>query len=210
MVKDSLSPRTHRATSVTPHMWRPVLSAVVLLATLFCSALSFAQILGTAQLNTERRGHTATLLQNGKILIVGGDATGSAELYDPATQIFSLVSGNLGIARNLHSAVLLNNGQVLIVGGVNAQNAILNSAEIYDPASQSFHVPTNALQIPRALATLRLLPDGKVQVIGGDSDFSMEIFDPQDGKFNGVAYLPPSPALVVAPLLSRTRSAPAS
>ena len=303
MVKDSLSPRTHRATSVTPHMWRPLLSAVVLLATLFYSALSFAQILGTAQLNTERRGHTATLLQNGKILIVGGenqsgivsqaeildpasltstpapaaasprtdhtatllpdgrvlisggrdqmsaldstqiydasvnsfssgpslkrarsghsataladgkilivggDATGSAEVYDPATQIFSLVSGNLGIARNLHSAVLLNNGQVLIVGGVNAQNALLNSAEIYDPASQSFHVPTNALQIPRALATLRLLPDGKVQVIGGDSDFSMEIFDPQDGKFNGVAYLPPSPELLGATLSTRSRAA---
>src|SRR5437870_4030458 len=303
MVKDSLSPRTHRATSVTPHIWRPLLSAVVLLATLFYSASSFAQILGTAQLNTERRGHTATLLQNGKILIVGGenqsgivsqaeildpasltstlapaaaspradhtatllpdgrvlisggrdqisaldstqiydasvnsfssgpslkrarsghsataladgkilivggDAIGSAEAYDPATQIFSLVTGNLGIARNLHSAGLLNNGQVLIVGGVNAQKAILNSAEIYDPASQSFHVPTNALQIPRALATLRLLPDGKVQVIDGDSDFSMEIFDPQVGNFNGVAYLPPSPEFLGATLSTRSRAA---
>src|SRR5436309_5885806 len=304
MVKDSLSPRTHRATSVTPHMWRPLLSAVVLLATLFYSALSFAQILGTAQLNTERRGHTATLLQNGKILIVGGenqsgiivsqaeildpasltstpapaaasprtdhtatllsdgrvlisggrdqmsaldstqiydaslnsfssgpslkrarsghsataladgkilivggDATGSGEVYDPATQIFSLVGGNLGIARNLHRAVLLNNGQLLIVGGVNAQNALLNSAEIYDPASHSFHVPSNPLQILRALATLRLLPDGKVQVIGGDSDFSMEIFDAQVGNFNGVAYLPPSPELLVATLSTRSRAA---
>src|SRR5438128_2132930 len=304
MVKDSLSSRTHRATSVTPHIWRPLLSAVVLLASILYSASSFAQILGTAQLNTERRGHTATLLQNGKILIVGGenqsgiivsqaeildpasltstpapaaasprtdhtatllpdgrvlisggrdqmsaldstqiydaslnsfssgpslkrarsghsataladgkilivggDATGSAELYDPDTQIFSLVSGNLGIARNLHSAVLLSNGQVLIVGGVNAQKAILNSAEIYDPASQSFHVPTNALQIPRALATLRLLPDGKVQVIGGDSDFSMEIFDPQVGNFNGVAYLPPSPEFLGATLSTRSRAA---
>ena len=304
MVKDSLSTRTHRATSVIPHIWRPLLFAVVLLASILYSASSFAQILGTAQLNTERRGHTATLLQNGKILIVGGenqsgiivsqaeildpasltstpapaaasprtdhtatllpdgrvlisggrdqisaldstqiydasvnsfssgpslkrarsghsataladgkilivgdDATGSAEVYDPATQIFSLVSGNLGIARNLHSAVLLSNGQVLIVGGVNAQNALLNSAEIYDPASQSFHVPTNALQIPRALATLRLLPDGKVQVIGGDSDFSMEIFDPQVGNFNGVAYLPPSPEFLGATLSTRSRAA---
>src|SRR5213596_2658324 len=46
MVKDSLSPRTHRAISVILHMWRPLLFAVVLLAILFCSALSFAQILG--------------------------------------------------------------------------------------------------------------------------------------------------------------------
>src|SRR5919108_4177301 len=107
-----------------------------------------------------RSGHTATILADGKILIAGGDATGNAEVYDPATQIFSLASGHLAFPRNLHSAVLLNNGQVLITGGVDAQNTILNSAEIYDPPSQSFYAPVNALQTPRALATLRVLPDG--------------------------------------------------
>jgi hypothetical protein len=158
-------------------------------------------------LTNVRSGHSATLLSDGKILIVGGDAAGSAEILDPATQSFSAVTGSLNIARKLHSAILLSNGQVLIVGGVNGQNAMLNSAEVYDPATQSFYFPVNSLQTPRALATLHLLPDGKVQVIGGDSDFSMEIFDPQNGIFNGLAYLPPTPELLAATLSTRSRAA---
>jgi hypothetical protein len=39
----------------------------------------------------------------------------------------------------------------------------------------------------RALAGLRLLLDGKVQVIGGDSEYSMEVFDPQIDEFNALA-----------------------
>src|SRR5262249_31932550 len=98
-------------------------------------------------------------------------------------------------------------GQVLIVGGIDAQNAVLNTAEVYDPVSQSFYLPPTDIQMPRAFATLRLLPDGKVQIIGGDSDFSMEIFDSQDGTFNGLAYLPPTPDLLGATLSTRSRAA---
>ena len=44
----------------------------------------------TGNLNTGRANHTATLLNNGSVLITGGshdidDATGSAELYNPTT-----------------------------------------------------------------------------------------------------------------------------
>jgi hypothetical protein len=158
-------------------------------------------------LTTPRSGHTATVLADGKILMAGGDNTGSAEIYDSGTPNFSLLGGSLNVSRKFHSAALLNDGKVLIVGGVDAQNTILDSAEIYDPQSQSFYFPVNALQIPRALATLRVLPDGKVQIIGGDSDFSMEIFDPQVGNFNGVAYLPPTPELLGATLSTRSRAA---
>jgi hypothetical protein len=154
-----------------------------------------------------RSGHTATPLSNGKILVTGGDLFGSAEIYDPLTQSFSLVIGSLNTPRKFHSAASLHNGQVMIVGGVDAQNTILNTAEIYDPATQSFYHPVNGLRNPRALATLRLLPDGKVQIIGGDSDLSMEIFDPQEGLFNGVALLPPNTDLLVATLSNESRVA---
>jgi hypothetical protein len=109
----------------------------------------------------------------------------------------------MNTARKFQSAILLNNGQVLIAGGVGAQNNVLNTAEVYDPSSQSFYVPPTDMQTPRAFATVKLLPDGKVQVIGGDADFSMEIFDPQDGIFNGLAYLPPTPELLRATLSTR-------
>ena len=63
-----LSSTYHRGASPR----RLILFAVVL-ANLLYSTLAVAQILGTGHLNAERRSHTATLLENGKVLIVGGD-----------------------------------------------------------------------------------------------------------------------------------------
>lgn len=46
-----------------------------------------------------------------------------------------------------------------------------------------------------------------MQIIGGDSDFSMEIFDPPDGLFNGVALQPPNTQLLDATLSNPSRAA---
>ena len=154
-----------------------------------------------------RGGHTATVLGDGKILIVGGESTGSAEIYDPANQSFSLVGGSLNTPRQYHSAVLLNSGKVLIVGGVVGTNTTLASAEIYDPQTQMFTPASGAMQTPRGLALLRVLPDGKVQVIGGDGEFSMEMFDPVTNLFIALAHVPPHEDYLNNILVSRTRSA---
>src|SRR4029079_10923663 len=94
----------------------------------------------TANLGTGRTGYTATLLQNGKVLVVGGyDSSGnplsSAELYDPASGTWSSTT-NLNFARDFHTATLLLNGQVLAAGGASA-NSILASAELYPPSTSS-------------------------------------------------------------------------
>ena len=154
-----------------------------------------------------RSGHTATILANDKILVTGGDLFGSAEIYDPATQSFSLVPGTLNIPRKFHSAILLQNGQVMIVGGVNAQEAMLNTAEIFDSASQTFYLPPTDMQTARAFATLKLLSDGKVQIIGGDAELSMEVFNPSNGIFIAKALLPPNPDLLGATLSTHSRAA---
>src|SRR5262249_55181989 len=69
----------------------------------------------TGSRGTARRGHTATLLPNGKVLVAGGfngsDLT-SAELYDPASGSWT-ATGSLNIARAEHTATLLPNGNVL-------------------------------------------------------------------------------------------------
>jgi hypothetical protein len=158
-------------------------------------------------LTTPRSGHTATVLSDGTILIAGGDTNGSAEIYDPLTQAFSLVTGSMNTARRLHSAILAISGQVLIVGGVDAQSAVLNTAEVYDPASQTFYLPPTDLKTPRALATLKLLSDGKIQVIGGDADSTMEVFDPGLGWFNALALLPPTIDSLGATLSTQSRAA---
>ena len=68
-----------------------------------------------------RSRHTATLLQNGKVLIAGGGIgggvyTSSAELYDPATGTFT-ATGSLAGPRLAHVAQLVAGGKVLVAGG---------------------------------------------------------------------------------------------
>ena len=75
----------------------------------------------TGSLGVARDRHTATLLPNGKVLVVGGQEgpisiLSSAELYDPGTGRWSS-TGNLRTARASHTATLLSNGKVLIAGG---------------------------------------------------------------------------------------------
>ena len=97
-----------------------LIAVVGLLASLAGVVPSFAQILGTAQLNVERRGHSATLLEDGKVLIVGGEnlsgMVSQAEIVDPVSQTSSLVAAPI-TARTDHTATRLSDGRVLVMGG---------------------------------------------------------------------------------------------
>ena len=81
-----------------------------------------------------RAYHSATLLNNGHVLVAGGNngrpnyLTASAELYNPANGTWML-TGSMTTARLLHTATLLPNGQVLVTGGSGA-SGILSSAEL--------------------------------------------------------------------------------
>lgn len=85
-------------------------------------------------MNFPRADHTATLLNDGTVLVAGGfgddTVTARAELFDPATNVFTS-TGSMGAARNLHTATLLNIGQVLITGGGSNSSPALNSAELF-------------------------------------------------------------------------------
>src|SRR5258706_941640 len=155
-----------------------------------------------------RGGHSATVLSDGRILLAGGDAQGSAEIYDPAAELFT-VGPLMTEPRALHGAALLQDGSVLIAGGVDPVDSaqLLDSAEIFDPRTGRFVSALTTMGIARGLPAIRVLPDGKVQVIGGDSEWSMEMFNPETGAFNALAHLPPTPDLVAATLSTQARAA---
>lgn len=135
--------------------------------------------------------HTATLLQNGKVLIVGGaltsasDPVATAEVYDPSTGIFTM-TGAMATAREQHTATLLPDGRVLIVGGATSAGAgdPTATAEVYDPSTGSFSV-TGSMAEARTFHTATLLPSGEVLVAGGgDENFTAEVYDPATGAFS--------------------------
>ncbi|MGB9465512.1 MAG: kelch repeat-containing protein [Candidatus Acidiferrum sp.] len=147
-----------------------------------------------ASMTIGRSGHTATLLKNGKVLMVGGwtgryDLRGSAEIYDPETNTFT-PTGNLVIERAGNTATLLADGRVLIAGGVDRQENALATAELYDPSTGKF-TQTGSMADPRGAHTATALKDGRVLIVGGGSGHypsqnvhrSAEIFDPATGKF---------------------------
>ena len=68
-------------------------------------------------MSTARTRHTATLLNNGIVLIAGGDAQGTAELFDPTTQTFIPTLWTLTVARSGHTATLFTDDSVLLAGG---------------------------------------------------------------------------------------------
>jgi hypothetical protein len=144
----------------------------------------------TGSMRTARSDHTATLLLNGKVLIVGGDT--SAELFDPANGTFT-PTGSMTTLRYGPTATLLANGMVLIAGGFGpgtSQLPRLSSAELYDPGSGTFAV-TGSMAVGRVLDTATLLDDGRVLIAGGTdasggggaATASAELYDPSAGTF---------------------------
>lgn len=133
-----------------------------------------------------RVSHTATLLRDGRVLIVGGrgdKVNAVAEIFDPKTRRFT-ETGTLITARYKHTAGLLADGRVLIAGGSDERDwsGNLNSAEIYDPKrgtfsaapalnESRFKLPEDAVQ----------LPSGNLLIAGGSK--GVEIFDPASGSF---------------------------
>jgi hypothetical protein len=125
-----------------------------------------------------RADHTATLLRDGRVLVVGGFPSGlyPAEIFDPIALTWtpSPISGT----RYWHTATLLADGKVLVVGGIGP-----NGAEIYDPATGTWSL-TNPPIHERIRHTATLLDNGLVLVAGGTaSSNTAELYDPATGSW---------------------------
>lgn len=87
----------------------------------------------TDRLIGSRSEHAVTLLNDGRLLVVGsfnGSSLASVEIYDPIAKEWSPAS-NLGFARSGHAATKLSDGKIVVSGGrVNFGLTTLSSVEI--------------------------------------------------------------------------------
>lgn len=158
----------------------------------------------TGDLNIPRTNVPLTLLQDGRVLVVGG-ANGppdgerfldSAEIFEPRTQTWRLLENRLSIARESHFAVSLPDGRVLIGGGEGPWRVSGPVTELFDPATESFATAASLNQA-RWYPSVTLLSDGRVLVVGGWSEdgpdtekiylASAEIYDPARGVWEMVS-----------------------
>src|SRR4051794_37531026 len=135
-----------------------------------------------AAMSTPRAGHTATLLQNGQVLVAGGAGLSSAELYDPSSNQWT-ATGALAQARAFATATELPDGNVLVAGGEGGARTALASVEVYDAGSGAWHAAAG-MAGARENAAAALLDDGTVLVAGGEDSrlgtplASTERYDP--------------------------------
>jgi hypothetical protein len=164
----------------------------------------------TGNMETARELHTATLLGNGKVLLVGGnDSTGKAlasvALFDPTSGTFA-PTGSMETARANHTATLLNGGKVLVIGGTDSTGQSLMTAELFDPATGTFAPTKGGMETARANHTATLLKDGTVLVTGGVGSknelATAELFDPATGTFAPTGSMETTRAFHTATLLN--------
>lgn len=124
----------------------------------------------TGELVSARLFHTATLLENGQILIVGGqDSSGqpvaSTEIYDETTRTFS-PAGDLEVPRLFHSATLLvDSDSVLVAGGYDADKMPTRAVERF--RDDGTWGSENPMPEARAEHAATALAEGRVVITGG-------------------------------------------
>lgn len=142
----------------------------------------------TGSLPSGRLGHTATLLPNCKVLIVG-DAP-AAVTYNYVTGRFSAAGSEGSFQRSYQTATLLANGKVLIAGGETVTTVALKTASVYNPATGRF-TPTSSMPTAHSQGFAALISGGRVIVGGGltgtapnqNSNDHVEIYSPTNNTW---------------------------
>jgi hypothetical protein len=159
-----------------------------------------------APLSSSRDWHTATLLPDGDVLVVGGYAKGKE--WEPLSFAHVDRLGPAGwraeapltLRRMGHAASLVAGGLVLVTGGLDWQSRWVGSlgntgrVEAYNPSTGAWQLVAD-MSIARTMHAAVTLPDGRVVVIGGQSSGhaddpamrSIEIFGPSADAALGVA-----------------------
>ncbi len=145
----------------------------------------------TDDLDTIRAYHKASVLANGKLLVVGGknaqgDSLNSAELYDPESGKWAPTPNQMSAHRIHPTVTVLASGKVLVAGGEGVAGITHSDSELYDPNTGQW-TPTGTMTVPRQQHAATLLSDGRVLVTGGvsiDPPYTAELYDPTTGQWS--------------------------
>ncbi len=156
-------------------------------STLPCDGGYCGRWVDAGMMASERRGHRAVLLQDGRVLVTGGSFDRTAEIFDPSTGSWSRTGDLQMIPMSDHVALLLHDGRVLACGGQGGQG-VRPTCEIFQPKTLQWS-PAAPMLYRRVNAAAVVLPDGRPIVIGGYGDRCLseaEVFTPQTGIWSSV------------------------
>jgi hypothetical protein len=133
-----------------------------------------------APMSVARTAHSATLLDDGILIVVGGTTpagiTAAAERYNAAQDAWTKLP-SMANARTIHTATRIDGGGVLVAGGLDATTSALRSSELFDPATARW-VVSGLLGHGRVGHMAEALGGGAVLVAGGEQQSSAEIYRP--------------------------------
>jgi hypothetical protein len=123
--------------------------------------------------------HSLVLLADGQALAIGvrkgpANNTVMGEIYDPATEIWSLTS-NPGLIRSQAEVVQLPDGRILVAAGetevasppVDDVLGVVKWCDLYDPATDTWRRAADMNWFREYHSVTLLVPDGRVVITGG-------------------------------------------
>ncbi|MBN1370953.1 MAG: hypothetical protein JW987_03255 [Anaerolineaceae bacterium] len=139
-------------------------------------------------------GFTATLMKNGKVLILGSRSSETVEVFDPLSETFTIVPRPSPLVMfNNHDAVLLPDGRVMVSGGGTNNDYPRHETYLFNPQTNSWTTGSHMIS-GRQYHQMLVLPDGRPVVIGGNAKTGeelpvpattkIEIYDPADNAWH--------------------------